>query len=74
MLLGGIHVMSSDSEKLIIRPKKLKGDDGYKTFSIRIKEETVSEIEEISSKTGHTRNELIGIFLKYALEHYEIKE
>ena len=74
MLLGGINGMASNSEKLIIKPKKLKGDDGYKTFSIRIKEETVSQIEDISSKTGHTRNELIGILLKYALEHYEIQE
>ena len=54
--------MASNSEKLSIKPKKLKGNDGYKTFSIKINKITVSKIEEICSKTGHTRNELIGIF------------
>ena len=28
-------------DKLIINKKNLKGEDGYKTFSVRIKEETV---------------------------------
>ena len=31
-----------EKEKLILK-KKLKGEDGYKTFSIRIKEETVEK-------------------------------
>ena len=26
----------SDNDKLIIKPKKMRGNDGYKTFSIRI--------------------------------------
>ncbi|MBR4982626.1 MAG: ribbon-helix-helix protein, CopG family [Lachnospiraceae bacterium] len=59
---------------LIIKPKKLRGDDGYKTFSIRIKEETVRKIDEISSQTGHSRNELIGIFLEYATEHCKVEK
>jgi len=60
------------SEKLIISPKLPRGEDGYKTFSIRIRDETVIEIDEIATKTRRSRNELIGILLKYALEHYEI--
>ena len=65
---------TTTNENLILRPKRPKGDDGYKIFSIRIKEETVSKIEAVSSKTGHTRNELIGIFLEYAIEHCVIEE
>lgn len=57
----------SEDDKLIIRPKKYKGNDGYKTFSIRIKEELVENINSISSRTGHSRNELIGTFLEYAV-------
>ncbi|MDE7203577.1 MAG: CopG family transcriptional regulator [Lachnospiraceae bacterium] len=53
---------------LIIKPKKAKGEDGYKVFSIRIKEEIVVQIDDISTKTGHSRNELIGTFLEYALD------
>ncbi|MCL2367128.1 MAG: ribbon-helix-helix domain-containing protein [Oscillospiraceae bacterium] len=60
------------SEKLIISPKLPRGEDGYKTFSIRIRDETVIEIDEIAAATRRSRNELIGILLKYALEHYEI--
>ena len=63
-----------DQEKLIIDPKRAKGEDGHKTFSIRIKEETVERINEISVRTGHSRNELIGIFLDYALEHCSISD
>ncbi len=59
---------------LIIKPKRAKGDDGYKTFSIRIKEETVSRLDDISAQTGHSRNELIGMFLEYAIEHCRIDD
>ena len=64
----------SDDDKLIIRPKKYKGNDGYKTFSIRIKEELVENIDCISARTGHSRNELIGIFLDYAVNHCKIED
>lgn len=64
----------SDKEKLIIRPKKYKGNDGYKTFSIRIKEELVESMDSISVRTGHSRNELIGIFLEYAVNHCKIED
>lgn len=63
-----------DQEKLIIYPKRAKGDDGYKTFSIRIREETVERINEISAQTGHSRNELISKFLEYALEHCAVSD
>ncbi len=59
-------------EKLILS-KKLKGEDGYKTFSIRIKEETVEKIDALSDMTNRTRNELIGILLEYAIENCEVK-
>lgn len=61
------------NDKLKIRPKHLKGEDGYKTFSIRIKNEIVEGIDAISEKTGRSRNELIGIFLRYALDQSEIE-
>lgn len=64
----------SDDDRLIIRPKKYKGNDGYKTFSIRIKEELVENIDSISVKTGHSRNELIGILLDYAVNHCKIED
>lgn len=63
-----------EQEKLVIHPKRAKGDDGYKTFSIRIKEELAERLNQISTQTGHSRNELIGIFLEYALERCIISD
>ena len=60
-------------EPLIINKKKLKGEDGYKTFSIRIKEETVQSLDALSNETNRSRNELIGILLDYALKNCEIQ-
>ena len=57
-----------ENESLVIKPKKPKGEDGYKVFSVRIKEDIVSRVDAISSQTGHSRNELIGLFIEYALD------
>ena len=60
--------------KLIIKAKKAKGYDGHKVFSIRIKEEIVENIDKISATTGRSRNELIGMFLEYAIKNCKIEE
>lgn len=59
-------------DKLIVKPKRPKGEDGYKVFSVRIKENVVEKIDEISTKTGRSRNELIGMFLEFAVDRCEI--
>lgn len=64
--------MNNDS--LIVKTKHPKGEDGYKVFSIRIKEETVNKIDAISAQTGRSRNELIGKFLEYAAERCKIED
>lgn len=61
------------NEKLIINKKTLKGEDGYKTFSIRIKDETVAALDTLSNKTNRSRNELINILLNYAIDNCEVK-
>lgn len=60
-------------EKLTISKKKLKGEDGYKVFSIRIKEETVANLERIAAESNRSRNEIINMLLEFAIHHYEIK-
>lgn len=60
-------------EKLIINKKSLKGEDGYKTFSIRIKEETVARLDKLSAETNRSRNELINILIDYAIDNCEVK-
>lgn len=60
-------------EKLIINKKSLKGEDGYKTFSIRIKDETVAKLDKLAEETNRSRNELINILLDFAIENSEVK-
>ena len=60
-------------EKLIIAKKSLRGEDGYKTFSIRVKDETVEELERIVTMTNRSRNEIVNILLDFAIKHAEIK-
>lgn len=63
-----------EDNDLILKPKRPKGEDGYKVFSIRIKEETVAKIDAISMQTGRSRNELIGKLLDYAVERCKVEE
>ena len=60
-------------EKLIINKKSLKGEDGYKTFSIRMKDKTVNDLDALSKETNRSRNELINTLLEYAIENCEVK-
>ena len=59
-----------DDDQLLI---KAKGEDGYRVFSVRIKEQTLQKIEEISACTGRSRNEIIGLMLDYALPRVKIE-
>ena len=59
-------------EKLTITRKNLKGEDGYKTFSIRIKEKTAANLDLLSKQMNRSRNELINLLLDYAIENSEV--
>ena len=61
-----------NEDKLVIQAKHPKGEDGYKTFSIRIREELVEQIDEVSAQSGRSRNELIGTFIEFALSRCEV--
>ena len=58
----------------ITKKSNLKGDDGYKIFSIRVKEDIVDKLDEISAQTNRSRNELINLLLEFAVENSEIVE
>lgn len=61
------------AEKLTISKRNnIKGEDGYKVFSIRVKDSTVSELDAISEKTNRSRNELINMMLEFAIKNCEI--
>lgn len=58
--------------RLEIIPKPLRGEDGYKTFSIRIPLETFARIDKLHQLSCRSRNELIGTLLEFALDHSDI--
>ncbi len=60
-------------DKLLLTKKSLKGEDGNKVFSIRVKNEIVDELDRIAKETNRSRNEIINIFLKFAIENHETK-
>ena len=63
------------SGKLSISKKTaLKGDDGHKTFSIRVKDETIEKLDELVKITKRSRNELINMMIEYGLENYTIDD
>jgi hypothetical protein len=69
-----IEVLKMHGKIQISKKDKIKGEDGYKTFSIRVKEETVKKLDEIVDLSNRSRNELINMFLDYGVENFEIIE
>lgn len=61
------------NNELIINKKGLKGEDGYKTFSVRIKDETVAKLNKLSKETNRSRNELINILIDYAIDNSKVE-
>ena len=51
-----------------------RGDDGYKVISVRMKEELVERLDELSAKTNRSRNQLINLLLESAIELVKIEE
>ncbi len=68
---GGV---SLNRDNLILHPKALKGEDGYRVFSVRVKEETLSRLEDLCKETGYNRNELIRTLVEFALDHCEVEK
>jgi hypothetical protein len=60
--------------KMITIHKKdsVKGEDGYKTFSIRVKEGIVTTLDDLATESNRSRNELINIILEQALDNIKV--
>ena len=63
-------------EKEIKIKKKVarRGDDGYKVVSVRMKEEMIERLDELSSQTNRSRNELINLLLDAAMKIVRVEE
>lgn len=51
---------------------KKRGEDGNRVISIRIRERTLSIIDDLANEAGYSRNELINMLIEHGLEYCEI--
>lgn len=58
------------SEKFQVQSKKFTGNTSV--ISIRISNDLIVKLDEVSKDTGRPRNEIITLALEYALEKLEI--
>ena len=72
-LTSEVKAMTGDIIKIAKRDAA-RGEDGYKTFSVRIKEDTVAALDALALKSNRSRNELINIILAFGVTHAIIEE
>ena len=72
-LTSEVKAMTGDIIKIAKRDTA-RGEDGYKTFSVRIKEDTVAALDALALKSNRSRNELINIILDFGVTHAIIEE
>ncbi len=58
------------NEKLVIEPKKYKGDTCV--ISSRLPADLVKAIDKVAEDTGRNRNEVVTICLEYAIDNMEL--
>lgn len=52
---------------------KRKYDDGNRVISIRIREEILTELDDLASKSNRSRNEIVNMILEYGIKNIEIE-
>lgn len=58
------------NEPLII---KKRGEDGTRIITIRIREDTLAELDRLAAESNRSRNELINIILAHGVKNIEIE-
>lgn len=52
----------------------VKGEDGYKVISMRVKEKTLEQVDNYAKLTNRSRNEILNMLLDSAIENVEIDD
>lgn len=58
----------------ITKKNARRGDDGYKVVSVRMKDEMIEKLDDLSVKTNRSRNELINLLLEAAIDIVKVEE
>lgn len=63
------------AEEIRIKRKVARrGDDGYKVVSVRMRDELIARLDDLSAKTNRSRNELINLLLDSAIDIVKIED
>lgn len=63
------------AEEICIKRKSdRKGEDGYRIVSVRMREGLLSRLDDLSSNTNCSRNELINLLLSAAPDIVKIED
>ena len=49
-----------------------KSEDGHKVVSVRMRDETLARLDDLSAQTNRSRNELINLLLEEALQNVTV--
>ncbi|MBQ8748084.1 MAG: ribbon-helix-helix protein, CopG family [Clostridia bacterium] len=58
----------------ITKKSPRRGDDGYKIVSVRMKDEMIEKLDDLSVRTNRSRNELINMLLEAAIDIVKVEE
>ncbi len=62
------------AEKITIKKKsERRGDDGHKVVSVRMKDELIARLDDLSVKSNRSRNEIINLLLEAAVDIVKIE-
>ena len=52
---------------------KRRGEDGSRVITVRIREDTLAELDSLAAETNRSRNELINMILSHGVKNIEIE-
>ena len=59
-----------NNEPLVIQRR---GEDGSRIITVRLREDTLAELDRIAAESNYSRNELINIILAHGVKNIEIE-
>ena len=62
-----------EQEIKITKKAARRGDDGYKVVSVRMKDEMIARLDQLSAETNRSRNELINLLLEAAIRIVKVE-
>ena len=71
-----LYIIKKEVGAMNIKPLVIKkrGEDGNKLISVRIKEDTLVELDRIAAESNYSRNELINKILAHGVKNIIIED